>query len=171
MGRDSILLRLISRKANTLSDLKSAPGVFFTLNTIEVLFGAARNQPVIVGGFPAFSGAPARGLAQLSNQKKAREVALVVFDTRLKNVAQMYSRAACLPGDSRRILQFLRDHVLHAARRIVERHCLNLRMTLKKVAALVERHRMRQHSPQRAQPHAGHGDHVVNNPQQDIPPE
>src|ERR1700692_4842251 len=40
MGRDSILLRLMSRKANTLSDLKRAPGTFFTLNAIEVLLAS-----------------------------------------------------------------------------------------------------------------------------------
>ena len=48
IGRDSILLRLISRKANTLSDLKSAPGTFFTWKAIEVLFAPARNQAMIV---------------------------------------------------------------------------------------------------------------------------
>jgi len=38
MGRDSILLRLISRNAKTLSDLNNAPGRFFTWNAIDVLF-------------------------------------------------------------------------------------------------------------------------------------
>src|SRR5438270_511024 len=38
MGRDSILLRLMSRSANTLSDLNNAPGTFFTLKAMEVLF-------------------------------------------------------------------------------------------------------------------------------------
>src|SRR5271170_1335198 len=37
MGRDSILLRLMSRRAKTLSDLKSAPGRFLTLKAMEVL--------------------------------------------------------------------------------------------------------------------------------------
>jgi hypothetical protein len=47
MGRDSILLRLISRSANTLSALNSAPGIFFTLNASEVLLAlrAARGFP------------------------------------------------------------------------------------------------------------------------------
>src|SRR5580704_3843739 len=37
IGRDSILLKLMSRRAKTLRDLKSAPGRFLTLNAIEVL--------------------------------------------------------------------------------------------------------------------------------------
>ena len=37
MGRDSILLKLMSRSANTLSALNSAPGTFFRLNASEVL--------------------------------------------------------------------------------------------------------------------------------------
>ena len=40
-GRDSILLKLKSRKANTLSALNKAPGRFFTLNAIDVLFASA----------------------------------------------------------------------------------------------------------------------------------
>jgi len=38
MGRDSILLKLMSRSANTLSALNNAPGIFFTLNASDVLF-------------------------------------------------------------------------------------------------------------------------------------
>src|SRR5437773_12438262 len=44
MGRDSILLRLMSRKANTLSALNNAPGIFLTLKTIEVLLAPGRER-------------------------------------------------------------------------------------------------------------------------------
>src|SRR5215475_3005508 len=37
MGRDSILLKLMSRRAKTLSDLNNAPGRFLTLKAMEVL--------------------------------------------------------------------------------------------------------------------------------------
>src|ERR1700683_949645 len=45
MGRDSILLRLMSRRANTLRDLKSAPGTFFTLKAMEVLLAPRGISP------------------------------------------------------------------------------------------------------------------------------
>src|SRR6266481_4247790 len=50
MGRDSLLLRLISRDANTLSALLCVHGTFFTLKAMEVLSapGSMRRECVLV---------------------------------------------------------------------------------------------------------------------------
>ena len=47
-------------------------------------------------------------------------------------------------GDCRRHPETARDHMLHASGRVVERNRLDLRMAAKEIAALIERHRMRE---------------------------
>ena len=66
MGRDSILLKLMSRSANTLSALNSAPGTFFKLNASEVLSALTRRPR----------------LSPL-DQKEARKVFLVILNSGL----------------------------------------------------------------------------------------
>jgi hypothetical protein len=55
--------------------------------------------------------------------------------------------------------------VFHAACGVVERDWLNLTMMAEEVAALVERHRMREHLAQCAELHAWGSDHIVHDAQ------
>src|SRR5579872_1757663 len=80
--------------------------------------------------------------AQLPNQEEACEVALVIFNAGLKNAPGILA-SGLLSRDSRRVFQLVRDYMLHTAGRVVERHRFDFRMPLEKVAALVQRHRMR----------------------------
>ena len=79
---------------------------------------------------------------RLANQKEAGEVAFVVFNARLQNLAGIFARRVTSRNCSC-ILQILGDHMLHAACRVVERYRLDLGMVAKEIAALVERHGMR----------------------------
>ena len=77
--------------------------------------------------------------------------------------------AGCVAsGDAGGIGKAMRDDVFHAARGVVERDRLDLGMVAEEVAALVERDRMREHLAQRAELHAGCGDHVVHDAQQEF---
>ena len=114
----------MSRSANTASALNSAPANVFDAEGNRSLVGAGQNAP------------------RLADQKKAREVALVIFDAGRQNVA--FVRLRCLgAGDSGGIPQFVFDHMLDAARRVIERRRLNLRIFGEEVAALLQGHGMR----------------------------
>src|ERR1700681_4308764 len=103
--------------------------------------------------------------AEFTNQKKTGEIALIVFNAGFDDAARILARGLA-SGDSRGIFQPTRNHMLHAARGVVERDCLDFRMPAKKVAALVERYRMRQCAPERPEPHSRHGDYIVHDSQQ-----
>ena len=60
------------------------------------------------------------------------------------------------------------DDVANASGGIVERHRLDARMRAKELAALVQRHRMREHLPHRVQLHAGQRNQVVADPQMEF---
>ncbi len=79
-----------------------------------------------------------------------------------------YSRAAWLTRDACGVGQAMGDDVFHAAGGVVERDRLDPGMVAEEVAALVEGHRVREHFAQRAQLHAGGGDHVVHDAQQEF---
>ena len=113
----------------------------------------------------AFGNHPPKLPRGFSNEKKSGEVFLVVLDARLQDFSRVLSRR--LPsGDSGGVFSLLRDHMLHAAGCVVERHSLNLRMAPEKISALIERDRMGQDFPDRTELHPRRGDYVVNDAQQ-----
>ena len=83
----------------------------------------------------------ARICPRLPNQKESREVALVVLNAGLQDFARVFAGRVS-SRYARSVPKPMSDHMLHAARRVVERDRLNLGMMAKKIAALVERHRV-----------------------------
>src|ERR1700686_1163061 len=110
------------------------------------LVRAARNEATIVRTSLLFLRGPASYSAQIANQEEAREVSFVIFDAGLENAPSVFS-CRLTSRDSCGIVQLSGNDVFHAAGRVIERNRLDLRMLAKKIAALVERNRMRQHTP------------------------
>src|ERR1700686_3846039 len=105
---------------------------------------------MIVPSYLFVPGASASRALEFANQEESVEIALIVFNIGFDNAPRVLARSLA-SGDSCSIFQLIGHHVLHAARSVIERHRLDFRMAPKKVATLVERHRMRQHAPQRYQ--------------------
>src|SRR5437868_2693692 len=68
-------------------------------------------------------------------------------------------------GDSRGIAEIVSHDVLHAARSVVERFWADLLMTLEKVAALIQCHRVGEHSANVMQLYTRSSDQIVADPQ------
>src|SRR5208337_2832521 len=113
---------------------EECPGQVFHLEGDGSLVGPAGNQAlvaVIDYGVPHLS--PVLGevgifpCLTLPNQEEAREVALVVLDAGLENLAGIFMSR--LPsGNPGRVFQPLGDDVLHASGRVVEGYCLKVTM-------------------------------------------
>src|SRR5271157_4143849 len=98
------------------------------------------------------------------DQKEAGKVLLVVLDAALQNLSLInFSRSPA--RDTSRIVEALRDYVLHASRSIVKRHRLEFRILREEIAALIERYRMREHAPNISQLCAVRRDQVVHDAQ------
>src|ERR1700722_19403921 len=100
MGRDSILLRLMSRRANTLRDLKSAPGTFFTLKAMEVLLaprGISPRKRTAEEALSLSSFLPLDPPLDLRIRKK-REQLLLSSSRPACRILPEYSRAAWRPA-------------------------------------------------------------------------
>ena len=171
MGRDSILLRLMSRRAKTLSDLNKRAGNVLHFEGDGSFVSAGRNEALIAkggGSASLFAGAGrARLCLQLANQEEAGEVALVVFDAGLENFAGVF-QSGVASGNAGSVGKMLGDDVLHAAGRVVERDRFDPGIAAEEVAALVERHRVGERAAQCAELHAGSGNHVVHDAQQEF---
>src|SRR5271155_3712487 len=114
--------------------LEERPGQILHLESDRSLVGAGRNQALVAGGVPS---SPRR----LANQEKAGEVAFVVLDAGLENLAGVFARGVT-SGDAGSVGKAMSDDVLHASSRVVERDRLDSGMVAKEIAALVERHRV-----------------------------
>jgi len=113
-----------------------------------------------------FVGAFTDGL-RLADQQKASVVLLVVFNVRQQHASPVLLRR--LGGRNRsRIRQLLGDEVANASSCVVERHCLDSRTHAEEVPALVERHRMGEHSADVRQFQSPRGDQVVAYPQGEL---
>src|ERR1700687_2669893 len=110
------------------------------------LVGVARNEAMIVRTSLLLLRGPASHSAHIANQEEPREVSFVIFDAGLENAPSVFS-CRLTSRDSRCIVQLSGNDVFHAAGRVIERNRLDFRMPAKKIAALVERHWMRQHTP------------------------
>src|ERR1700751_3251520 len=115
--------------------LEKCPGQVSHLKGDRGLIGPAWNQAVIF----RTSRLAAPLACALSNQKKAGEIALVVFDARLQDFPAIFA-GRLAAGDPCRIVQLVGHDVLHAAGRVVERYRLDLAMAAEEIAALVERY-------------------------------
>src|ERR1700722_269554 len=94
----------MSRKANTLSDLNRAPGTFFTLNAIEVLFpppvplGTCRRLRLVEAALPLLGLAlDGDGAAPFRIRKKRVKLRLSSSMPPWR-IFPEYSRAACCPA-------------------------------------------------------------------------
>src|SRR5271170_302872 len=98
------------------------------------------------------------------NQEEAGKVLLVILNPCFQNLPSI--NLNCPPaGNARRVAQAFRHHMLHASRRIVKRHRIEARISGKQVAALIERHGMREYAPDFAELRARQSNQVVNNAQ------
>ena len=132
------------------------------------LVGTGRNEALVAGGGASASlfvdGGYCRFPCRFTNQEEAGEVAFVIFDAGPENFAGVLARGVA-SGDAGGVGKAVSDDVFHAACGVVERDRLNLGMVAEEVAALVERHRMREHLAQRAELHAWGSDHIVHDAQ------
>ena len=104
---------------------------------------------------------------RLANQEEAGEVAFVVLDASLEDFTAVLTRGV-QSSDASGVGKAMSDDVLHAACRVVERNWLDFGMMAEEVAALVERDWVRERLPQRAELHAGCGDHIVHDAEQKL---
>src|ERR1700675_904443 len=99
-----------------------------------------------------------------ADQKEPGKVFFVIFDAGLQNFPGIYSCGAPA-GNARRIAQALCDNMLHTSCRVVERHRFELRVLREQIAALVERHGMREYAPDVSKLGARQRDQVVHDAQ------
>src|SRR5208282_6076746 len=98
------------------------------------------------------------------DQKEARKVLLVILNPGLQNLSRIHFGGAPA-GDPRRVAQALGYDMLHASRGVVERHRFELGVRGKQVAALFERHGMREYAPDVSEPGARQRNQVVHDAQ------
>src|SRR5271168_1838344 len=128
--------------------LEQRSGQVLHLEGDRSLVGAGRDQALVAERSATPS--PRR----LANQEKAGEIAFVVLDAGLENLAGVFARGVT-SGHAGSVGKSTSDYMLHASCSVVERDRLNAGMVPKEVAALVERHRMREHLTQRVELHSG----------------
>src|SRR5690348_11675434 len=88
---------------------------------------------------------PCQTLPLAREQKEPSEILLIVFERPQQNPPAVL--LGCGAGcNSSSVAQIFFDHVLHASGRVVERDCLNPAMLLEEFPALLERHRVREHT-------------------------
>ena len=130
IGRDSSFVRSMSRSANTLSALKSAPGSFDSAKRIVVLSGVERR------------------VFASRNDDEPREVGGVVLNSRREHV-EAEDLAGARRSDGRGVLERAVANQLGAAGRIVRRDDLDVRQRPQELLALRQRLRMRVDAAQR----------------------
>src|SRR5882672_7085696 len=98
------------------------------------------------------------------DEKKAGEILLVVLQTGHQDLAAiLFCRLKA--GDGSGIGKAFRQNVLHAPCSVIERHGRDSTMAAKKVTALIQRDRMREHPANFFQPGARSDNQIVLNTQ------
>src|SRR5271166_4037012 len=98
------------------------------------------------------------------DEKKTREVLLVILDAGLQNLSAI-NFGGPSAGNACRIAQTLGHDVLDAPRRVVKRYWLELRIFREQVAALIQRHGMREYAPDIAELRRRQSNQIVDNAQ------
>jgi hypothetical protein len=148
--------------------LEQRSGQVLYLERDRSLVGAAGDEALVARRGASLSpGDDSPFFRRLANQEEAGEVAFVVFDAGLKNVAGIFASGAAA-GDAGGGGKAMSDDVFHAAGGVVKRDRLDAGVVAEEVAALVESNRVRERFAQRVELHAGRSNHVVHDAEQEF---